>query len=149
MTVKERWQDPEVGVPFIQLLRGPFFNWSGVGLNKPWASIYNLCIFKWGSHFRSHACNRDTFTCDSALQSVCSHCWHIFNCPLMEGWFLVICASVSQYVTNKSPCFCPQPVRKILNWRSSVWDLGGCTGNLSVFSFVYNHLNIRIVFLLP
>lgn len=25
MTVKERWQDPEVGVPFIQLLGGPFF----------------------------------------------------------------------------------------------------------------------------
>lgn len=36
MTVKERWQDPEVGVPFIQLLWGPFstevaLDWTNTG----------------------------------------------------------------------------------------------------------------------
>lgn len=36
MTVKERWQDPEVGVPFIQLLGGPFsievtLDWTNLG----------------------------------------------------------------------------------------------------------------------
>lgn len=36
MTVKERWRDPEVGVPFIQLMGGPLSNevaldWTNLG----------------------------------------------------------------------------------------------------------------------
>lgn len=81
---------------------GSAFKWSGIGLNKPWAFTYNLCIFTWGSHFQSHAHNIDTFTCDSAWQRVCSHCWH-FYLPINGGMILVICASVSWYNVTSHP----------------------------------------------
>lgn len=52
MTVKERWQDPEVGVRFIQLLGGPFsievvLDWTHHGpLNTIVAFLHEEAISK-------------------------------------------------------------------------------------------------------
>lgn len=87
------------------------FNWIGLGSDKPWAFPYNHCMFKWGSHFQSHAHNTDTFTCDSALQ--CSHCWRILQLAIIGGMLLVCCASVLWcHVTRLLSSICLEKKKK-------------------------------------